>query len=104
MGSGRGPITQSLQTNCTLESTLSRIFLLLELRYVGGGGGVLSFPVKTHADVRVTPKKTVKLSALFAIIEILSCGQHVTQTIEDHSFLVIGYYRNISKKSRGRCF
>ena len=42
MGSGRGPITQSLQTNCTLESTLSRIFLLLELRYLGGGGSFIS--------------------------------------------------------------
>ena len=29
------PITQSLHTNCTLESALSRIFLFLELRYVG---------------------------------------------------------------------
>ena len=29
-------ITRSLHTNCTLESTLSRIFLFLELRYVGG--------------------------------------------------------------------
>ena len=29
------PITRSLHTNCTLESTLSRIFLFLELRYVG---------------------------------------------------------------------
>ena len=30
------PITRSLHTNCTLESTQSRIFLFLELRYVGG--------------------------------------------------------------------
>ena len=30
------PITRSLHINCTLESTLSRIFLFLELRYVGG--------------------------------------------------------------------
>ena len=28
------PITRSLHTNCTLESTLSRIFLILELRYL----------------------------------------------------------------------
>ena len=35
------PMTRSLHTNCTLESTLSRIFLFLELRYVGGGGGSL---------------------------------------------------------------
>ena len=33
------PMTRSLHTNCTLESTLARIFLFLELRYVGGGGG-----------------------------------------------------------------
>ena len=30
------PITRSLHTNCTPESTLSRIFLFLELKYVGG--------------------------------------------------------------------
>ena len=30
------PITWSLQTNCTLESTLSHIFLFFELRYLGG--------------------------------------------------------------------
>ena len=30
------PITWSLQTNCTLESTLSHIFLFFELRHVGG--------------------------------------------------------------------
>ena len=30
------PITRSLHTNFTLESTLSRIFLFLELRYVRG--------------------------------------------------------------------
>lgn len=29
------PIIRSLHTNCTLKSTLSRIFLFLELRYVG---------------------------------------------------------------------
>ena len=44
--SGRGrwyqePITRSLHTKCNLESTLSRMFLFLELRYVGGGGGSL---------------------------------------------------------------
>ena len=77
MGSGRGPITQSLQTNCTLESTLSRIFLLLELRYVGGGG-FFHFPRKHTLTFAQHPKKIVKLSVLFAIIEILSCGQHVT--------------------------
>ena len=30
------PITRSLHINCTLESTLSRIFLFLELRFSGG--------------------------------------------------------------------
>ena len=54
------PITRSLHTNCTLESTLSRIFLFLELWYLRG---FFNFPRK-HADVR--------------IIEILSCGLHVT--------------------------
>ena len=43
------PITRSLHTNCTLESTLSRIFLFLELMYVGEGG-FFNFPRK-HADV-----------------------------------------------------
>ena len=43
--SGRGrwyqePITRSLHTKCNLESTLSRMFLFLELRYVWGGGGL----------------------------------------------------------------
>ena len=32
----REPNTRSLHTNCTLKSTLSRIFLFLEMRYVGG--------------------------------------------------------------------
>ena len=57
MGSGRGPITQSLQTNCTLESTLSRIFLLLELRYVGGGGGSFISRENTRWRSRNTLKK-----------------------------------------------
>ena len=43
------PITRSLHTNCTLESTLSRISLSLELRYVGGSS----------------------ISALFAIIRVI---------------------------------
>ena len=34
--SGQEPITRSFHTNCNLESTLSRIFLFLELRYWGG--------------------------------------------------------------------
>ena len=45
------PITQSLHTNCTLESALSRIFLFLELRYVGG---FFNFP-REQNDVRITP-------------------------------------------------
>ena len=36
------PITRSLHTKCNLESTLSRMFLFLELRYVGGGGSLIS--------------------------------------------------------------
>ena len=42
------PMTRSLHTNCTLESALSRIFLFLELRYVGG---LFNFPRK-HTDAR----------------------------------------------------
>ena len=85
--SGRGrwyqePITRSLHTKCNLESTLSRMFLFLELRYVGGG--VFNFPRK-HADVR--------------IIEILLCGLYVTQTMEDNSSLMIGYYANTREKT-----
>ena len=34
IGRHQEPITRSLYANCTLESTLSRIFLFLELRYV----------------------------------------------------------------------
>ena len=34
IGRHQEPITRSLHANCTLESTLSRIFLFLELRYV----------------------------------------------------------------------
>ena len=36
VGDNQEPITRSLRTNCTLESTLSCILLFLELRYVGG--------------------------------------------------------------------
>ena len=52
------PITRSFHLSCTLESTLSRIFLFLELRYLRG---------------------FFNLSALSAIIEIISCGLQVTQ-------------------------
>ena len=39
-----------------------------------------------------------KICMLFTIIEILSCNLHVTQTKEDHSSLMIGYYVNTCKK------
>ena len=48
---GQEPITRSLHTNYTLESTLCRIFSFLELRYVGW---FFDFPRK-HADVCTTP-------------------------------------------------
>ena len=44
------PITRSLHTNPTLESTLSRIFLFLELRYEG----FFNFSLE-HAYVRISP-------------------------------------------------
>ena len=68
------PITRSLHTNCTLESTLSCIFLFLELRYVGGS---LIFRKKMLMFAQ-HPKKNGKFSALFAIIEILLSSLHVT--------------------------
>ena len=60
-GEWQETLTRSLHTNCTLGSTLSRIFLFLELRYVGE---LFNFPQK-HADIS-------------ALTEILSCGLHVT--------------------------
>ena len=53
MGNGewQETLTRSLHTNCTLGSTLSRIFLFLELRYVGE---LFNFPQK-HADICITP-------------------------------------------------
>ena len=62
------PITRSRHTNCTLESTLFRIFLLLELRYVKGEGGIFFNFLRKHADVRIIAQKNGKLSALFTVI------------------------------------
>ena len=42
-GEWQETFTRSLHTNCTLGSTLSRIFLFLELRYVGE---LFNFPQK----------------------------------------------------------
>lgn len=50
------------------ESTLFRIFLLLELRYVKGEGGIFFNFLRKHADVRIIAQKNGKLSALFTVI------------------------------------
>ena len=41
-------------------------------------------------------------SSLSAIIEILSCGCKLLITIEDHSSLMIGYYKNTRENPRVR--
>ena len=65
VGDNQEPITRSLRTNCTLESTLSCILLFLELRYVGGSlisrENMLTFA--PH------PKKNSKLSALLSLLK-----------------------------------
>ena len=43
------PITRSVHTNCTLDSTPSRIFLVLELSYVWGGSLISCKNMQTFA-------------------------------------------------------
>ena len=71
---GQEPITQSLHANCTLESTLSCIFLFLELRYVG----VLQFPAKTCWRSHNTLKKLTVKDKRWPLFSLSSRGPQLS--------------------------